>query len=127
MEVVRDLRKAMSLTQVEFAARLGVTPTTAYRWESVRPPRGAMLKALAALAENSGMPEIAASLLPGSRESSTRNRSTTGANKNQQWHDLLDLILNEGSERDQTSIQQNLKWAAEAVRRSGAEIRKRTG
>jgi transcriptional regulator with XRE-family HTH domain len=57
---VRKLRSQLGLTQVEFAERLGKTPTTVTRYESHRPPTGKALVQLGDLAQASGLEQVAA-------------------------------------------------------------------
>lgn len=58
---VRDLRDALNETQQQFADRMSTAVRTVARWESVRPPKGDALKALAKVADNEAKrPDIAA-------------------------------------------------------------------
>jgi len=45
MESVKEMRWKMGLTQLELAIKLGVNPSTIYRWETHRtiPPLSAMI------------------------------------------------------------------------------------
>ncbi len=52
MEAVKALRAATKLNQVAFAASIGRSYPTVQRYENIRPPKGAALKPLIALAES---------------------------------------------------------------------------
>ena len=45
---------------------------------------------------------------------------------NKKWHDMLEIILNDGTDDDRRGIEQNLKWAVESIERR-APKRKRAG
>ena len=62
MKAVRDLRQSLGLTQVQMAQKIGLTPSTIYRYETVRPPRGPALAPFVALAEESNLPQLASTL-----------------------------------------------------------------
>ena len=53
------LRNAIGETQQQFAQRIGTTVTTVARYETNRPPKGAALEQLSALARSVGKLEIA--------------------------------------------------------------------
>lgn len=56
---VRALRVQLQMTQVQFAAELGKTPTTIVRYETNRPPTGKALADLAQLADGKGASHLA--------------------------------------------------------------------
>jgi hypothetical protein len=45
--------------------------------------------------------------------------------ENRQWHNKLERVLNEGSERDKVGIQANLDWAVGALQPPGEGLKKR--
>ena len=55
-ELVKAIRKAMGLTQEQFAAQIGVTVATVNRWENGRAtPQPLAMKGLANLARTTGL------------------------------------------------------------------------
>ena len=62
MKTVRALRGKLGLTQLQMAHKMGLTPSTIYRYEVIRPPKGPALIPFLALAEQSNLPELAETL-----------------------------------------------------------------
>lgn len=58
MDAVRSLREEMSLTQAQFATRVGKSVSTVFRYETIRPPSGTVLAALRALAMTIGRHDL---------------------------------------------------------------------
>ena len=59
MDTVRQTRRAMGLTQSDFAIRLGKSLATVVRYETLRPPKGRTLVKLHEIAETAGLAEFA--------------------------------------------------------------------
>lgn len=58
MNAVRSLRNALELSQTDFGIKLGKSLPTIQRWETLRPPTGEALVAIATLAEEKGHEQL---------------------------------------------------------------------
>lgn len=63
-----DLRAAHGATLEQFACRLGVSLTTAWKWETMRPPSKKALTRLEEIATLHGLTDIAEVLRTGKKE-----------------------------------------------------------
>lgn len=61
-------------------------------------------------------------LITGAIEEEPR-RASPYREKNDEWHEKLELVLERGSERDVIGIQQNLEWAAVSIKAGRAARR----
>lgn len=116
VRAVKELRKAMRLTQVMFAQAIGVQPVTIQRYENPKlgPPAKdfELMARLTDKAKNCGredLVEIFSAQLPQSLTGSRGIPSPSGDNA--EWHEKLSYILDNGDESDKIGIQRNLTWA----------------
>jgi hypothetical protein len=72
-------------------------------------------------------PAAAPDSLAAALAAAVERQGEEGKPENGRWHDLLEQILEHGSEADVIGIQQNLKWGAEAVSNQGPDSSRKTG
>lgn len=102
-KIIRQIREAAGLNQVEFARQLGKSLATVRNYEHGHTPPPAVVEKLQALASLYGRSDLA----------DTLNRSSA---PHARWHDLLEDILDSGHSDAIQAVESNLLMFSEMVR-----------
>lgn len=100
MKAVRDLRERLRLTQVEIAVKLGLSPATIFRYETVRPPKPQAIGPFLKLAEESGHLDLAALF----RESLAAIAPSEFSSEERRYVDALVAVLRDPKAKGRRNI-----------------------
>jgi transcriptional regulator with XRE-family HTH domain len=136
LKAVKDVRLSTGLSQTEFGRLIGKTLSTVQRYEGQIPPRSAdTLSVYARIASDRGRADLAqimanaimATLGPSVIQLLEPRITAEPAGPHEHYHQLLDYILEHGSEQDRIGIRRNLEWGAASVRANRPRTRPKAG
>jgi transcriptional regulator with XRE-family HTH domain len=126
---VLALRNALGLSQQQFAVQNGWSASVVQKWEQGNPPSESNFQKLKEIARKHHLSELAGLTSAPSRrapkKTPTEPDSQPESGNPQQWHDLLDQILNGGDADEIQAVQSNLRVFGRYAARK-PQVRRRT-